>query len=187
VFAHFGVPHPPYVFDKHGRFAPGREHGVQEKARAYFQQLQYTNTRITEVVDHLLDVPKGREPIIILQADEGPYPGFGGQGSAQWWKAPDRKLRTKYAILMATYMPGLEDTGATEHLSPVNVFRLVFNNYFGTDLRMLGDRSYCPTHKGFSYDFTEVTDRLDPPRDSKLGPPLYPPYVPVLPQVRRSA
>jgi hypothetical protein len=87
---------------------------------------------------------------------------------------------------MATYMPGLEDTHASEHLSPVNVFRLVFNNYFGTDLRMLADRSFCPTHKGFSYDFTDVTDRLDPPPDSKLGPPLYPPYVPVLPPVRRS-
>lgn len=185
VFSHFGLPHPPYVFDRNGQPMDDRSRTVPGKARAYFQQLQYTNTRIKQIVDTLLDAPRGQEPIIIIQADEGPYPSFSWVAPKQWWKTTDRKLRTKFDILMATHMPGLDQTDTYEEMSPVNVFRVVLNNYFGADLPMLPDRSFVPTHKDTLYEWTEITDRLNTPIE-EFGPPLYPPRVPALPDVRRT-
>jgi hypothetical protein len=69
-------------------------------------------------------------------------------------------------------------------MSPVNVFRLVFNSYFGTKLPRLPDESYVPTDKRNAYVWTRITGRLhDPPA---LRPTAYPPYVDALPPVRRS-
>lgn len=184
VFSHFGLPHPPYVFDRHGNPRDDKARTVPAKARAYFEQLLYTNDRITEIVEHLLDVPAGQEPIIILQADEGPYPSFGWRTPQRWWSTTDRKLRTKFDILMATHMPGVESSGAYESMSPVNVFRVVLNAYFDTDLPILQDRSFVPVERGVHYEWVEITDRLrDPAKVSDKV--LYPPRLPALPPIRR--
>lgn len=183
VFAHLGLPHPPYVFDRSGRPVDEQPHGVPPKARAYLEQLRYTNTQIEKIVTELLDVPAERRPVIILQADEGPYPSFGYEAPDQWWRTTDEKLRTKFRILMATYMPGVE-AGTYATMSPVNVFRVVFNAYFNSDLPLLEDESYVPTDKSQPYVWTRITDRLgDPPQIRRTA---YPPYVESLPQIRRS-
>jgi hypothetical protein len=183
VFAHLGLPHPPYVFDRAGKAIDEQPHGVPPKARAYLQQLQYANTRIKQIVTKLLDVPPGQRPVVVLQADEGPYPSFGYEAPDPWWKTTDEKLRTKFRILMATYMPGVE-AGTYPTMSPVNVFRVVFNAYFGSKLPLLPDESYVPTDKRQPYVWTRVTGRLhDPPQ---LRPTAYPPYLDALPPTRRS-
>jgi hypothetical protein len=183
VFAHLGVPHPPYVFDRTGRAVDEQPLGVPPKARAYLEQLRYTNTRIKEIVTKLMDVPAAERPVIVLQADEGPYPSFGYEAPSPWWTTTDEKLRTKFRILLATYLPGVE-AGTYRSMSPVNVFRVIFNSYFGTQLDILPDESYVPTDKRNAYVWTRITDRLkDPPG---IRPTAYPPYVEVLPQVRRS-
>jgi sulfatase-like protein len=184
VFAHLGLPHPPYVFDRNGRPIDKQPLGVAPRARAYLEQLEYTNTRIKALVEKLLDAPPGRQPVVILQADEGPYPSFGHTAPAQWWRTTDAKLRTKFRILMAVHMPGIE-AGVYPHLSPVNVFRVVFNSYFGTELPLLPDESYVPTDKDRPYVWTRITDRLDDP-PGELRRAAYPPYVDALPEVRRS-
>ncbi len=183
VFAHLGLPHPPYVFDRNGRAIDQQPLGVPPKARAYLQQLQYTNSRIKQIVTKLLGVPAADRPVIVLQADEGPYPSFGYDAPNPWWKATDEKLRTKFRILMATYMPGVE-AGTYPTMSPVNVFRVVFNAYFGTKLRLLPDESYVPTDKRSPYVWTRVTDRLDD--SARIRPTAYPPHLDALPPVRRS-
>jgi hypothetical protein len=183
VFAHLGVPHPPYVFDRDGAAIDEQPLGVPPKARAYLEQLRYTNTWIKEIVTQLLDVPAAERPVIVLQADEGPYPSFGYEAPNPWWTATDEKLRTKFRILLATYMPGVE-AGTYPSMSPVNLFRVIFNSYFGTKLELLPDESYVPTDKRNAYVWTRITHRLhDPP---SVRPTAYPPYVDVLPPVRRS-
>jgi hypothetical protein len=183
VFAHLGLPHPPYVFDRNGKAIDEQPLGVPPKARAYLEQLRYANRRIEEIVTKLLDVPETQRPVIILQADEGPYPSFGYEAPNPWWKTTDEKLRTKFRILMATYMPGVE-AGTYPTMSPVNVFRVVFNAYLGTKLPLLADESFVPTDKRRPYVWTRITDRLrDPPT---IRPTAYPPYLDALPSVRRS-
>jgi hypothetical protein len=184
VFAHFGLPHPPYVFDRNGKPVDKQPLGVLPKARAYIQQLQHANTLIRDLVTKLLDAPPGKEPVIVLQADEGPYPSFGYIGPQPWWTATDSKLRTKFRILMALHMPGIE-AGVYPTMSPVNVFRVIFNSYFGTDMKLLSDEAYVPTDKQTPYVWTRITDRLhDPPGPVRTA--AYPPYVEVLPEARRS-
>ena len=53
AFAHFLLPHPPYVYAADGS-APGP--GIPEDER-YVQQVEYTNQRLLETIDVLLDVP----------------------------------------------------------------------------------------------------------------------------------
>jgi len=47
-------------------------------------------------------------------------------------------------------------------ITPVNTFRLIFNAYFGTDLKLLPDISYFSNWDN-PYGFTDVTTRLDTP------------------------
>jgi hypothetical protein len=63
-------------------------------------------------------------PIIILQGDHG------------------MSVDTRDKILNAIYMPdgGMENLYPS--ISPVNTFRVIFNNYFGTDLPLLEDKTY---------------------------------------------
>ena len=66
VFAHFLVPHHPYVF-----LADGTVDGDEA---SYESQLRYTNEQLMQLIEPLLELPADEQPIIILQADEGPVP-----------------------------------------------------------------------------------------------------------------
>ncbi len=66
VFAHILLPHPPFIYLGDGTYAPGKA--------TYRSQLEYVNTFILDYVDRLIDSPEDEQPIIILQADEGPFP-----------------------------------------------------------------------------------------------------------------
>ncbi|MFN8619455.1 MAG: hypothetical protein U0869_01750 [Chloroflexota bacterium] len=162
VFAHILLPHPPYVFDADGSYPTAAERSQPDPVRLV-PQLTYTNTRIRELVDQLLDAPEGKQPIVILAADEGPYPpGYGGDhGTFDWATASDEALRIKYGILDAFHFPAGMDQPIPEEMSPVNTFRLVFDRAFGMDLPLLPDRSYTSVDWPHAYDLTDVTARLD--------------------------
>ena len=68
------LPHPPYVLDEQGNAVPDDVAAKRSTAERYEAQMRYLDTRIEAVVDRLLDVPEEERPIIILMADEGPYP-----------------------------------------------------------------------------------------------------------------
>ena len=152
VFAHILVPHGPYVFAADGSFVPSVR-GIP-RSRRYLEQLAYVNERILRLVDRLLDVPPGREPVIILQADEGPFNGPGN-----WRKASAADVRRKFSILSAYRLPGSTEPGLRTDLTPVNSFRVVLNRYLGTDLPLLPDRSFAPVSTRDFYTFIDVTDR----------------------------
>src|SRR5262249_35970745 len=54
VFAHVLVPHPPYVFDRRGRFVTKTVEEREGMARGYVDQLAFVNQEMREVVDSLL-------------------------------------------------------------------------------------------------------------------------------------
>jgi hypothetical protein len=81
------------------------------------------------------DVP----PIIIIQGDHGP-----------WLQPKEKRMR----ILAAMYFPGHQDK-LYPTITPVNIFRLVFNLYFGGKYEQLEDVSYfSPVPK--LYEFSEI-------------------------------
>jgi hypothetical protein len=160
VFAHLLLPHPPYVFRKDGSMTTPEERRTGSREELYKDQLAWTNEQILALVDQALDVPAGDEPVIILQADEGPYPPrFARDPETFDWledATPDEILQ-KHGILNAMHLPGIdpEAAGVHDRMSPVNTFRIVFSEYFAADLPMLPDRVYLTPNYARMYDFTE--------------------------------
>jgi hypothetical protein len=160
VFAHVLVPHPPYVFREDGSMTTADERRLVPEEELYEDQLRYTNERILSLVDRALDVPAADEPVIILQADEGPYPTrFADDPDEFDWleDATPEEIFQKYGILNAMHLPGVdpEAAGVHDRMSPVNTFRIVFNAYFDADLPLLPDRVYLTPNFARMYDFTE--------------------------------
>ena len=160
VFAHLMLPHPPYVFREDGSMTTAEERRTVPKRELYQDQLRWTNERILDLVDRALDVPAGEEPVIILQADEGPYPARFARDPERFdWleDATPEEILEKHGILNAMHLPGVdpEAAGVHDRMSPVNTFRVVFNEYFGADLPLLPDRVYLTPSYARMYDFTE--------------------------------
>ena len=163
VYAHFILPHPPFVFDKDGSAVSEVEAAVRTKEQNYTNQLIFTNGKILETVDKLFE-SKAVSPIILIQSDEGP----------DLWgienKSRDRQLRWRTEIISAFHLPNV-DAGALipQTVTPVNTFRLVFKLYFGADIDLVEDRVYYwdPATPGGMPDrskrcrFVDVTPHLE--------------------------
>ena len=172
VFAHLMIPHPPYTFASDGSFVTDEQDVGRRQSVAYGEQLTYLQTRIEALVDELLARPEAERPIIILQADEGPYPREYARNTVgyDWTTASTDELEIKFGIFNAMYLPGDGSPSPSTTLSSVNTFRLIFERYFDADLPLLPDRSYTSAGKLRPYDMTEITDRLPPPRSSAADP-----------------
>ena len=161
VFAHMIIPHDPYVFDRNGNFLREEEVKKRSKIVNYVDQLIFTNKKVRVLIDKLLSNSKV-PPIIILQADEGPYPRRCKQGDKNFnWKQANKiELREKLGILNAYYLPDADKNVLYPSITPVNSFRLIFNLYFNTHLELLPDESYARVDANHPYKFFSVTDKV---------------------------
>jgi len=161
VFAHILLPHEPYIFDQDGRFISREEALAGEERELYLNQLIYTNKLIRNLVKKLLTKTKGKA-VIILQADEGPYPPRYLQNEYyfDWRFATPDEIKEKFGILNAYYLPGSNDRGFYPTISPVNTFRLIFNLYFKTNLPLLPDRVYGIQNRRYLYRYFDLTGKF---------------------------
>jgi hypothetical protein len=164
VFAHLLIPHDPYVFNADGTFTGRAQVDELGQPESYRRQLSYANTRMQELVDRIL-AQSGPDAVIMLQADEGPFPARyrADEWGFQWRQARDEELEEKFGILFAMRVPDadLEAAGFHDAITPVNAFRLIFNVRFGTDLPLLPDHTWAHENLYQFYDFFEITDRLN--------------------------
>jgi hypothetical protein len=167
VFAHFLVPHAPFVFDRSGAFVTQEQEDSRTREENYAEQIQYVNSRVLRLVDHLLDQPSARRPLIILQADEGPFAG----APTVWRARPSPALDRKFPILNALYLPGKGNGGLDDSITPVNTFRAVLNLYFDAGLPLLEDRNYIFRSLDHLFDFTDVTDLVRSSVESGMSTP----------------
>ena len=168
AFAHFLVPHPPFVVDASGNCMSVEEASARSRRDNYIGQLEFANARIIAMVDALI----ARDPgaIIVLQSDEGPWPqrvageevqNFGADiSSVKWSELSPAELREKMAILNAVRLPEGRRTELAPAFSPVNTFRMIMRTQLGLDLPDLPN-----THRVFSsdedlYSFTDVQNIL---------------------------
>jgi len=165
TFAHFTLPHPPYVFDAEGRFVPPDVAARMDQDRAYVDQLIYTNQLMRDLVDDLNEGPEDEDPIIVIQSDEGPHPLALEQDEDHYTfpDAPLADLQRKLRILNAYSLPGCSHEGLTPSITPVNSFRVVFDDCFGGTLPLLPERTYVYEDEDHPYRFTDVTDELRGP------------------------
>jgi len=161
VFAHLLIPHDPFVFDTSGRYVTWEEMQTRPFEENYIRQLKYTNGKVLATVDSLIR-RSSLQPVILLQADEGPYPLPYRQDEKhfQWHSATRRQIQQKLGILNAYYLPDADTSVLYASISPVNSLRVVFNEYFGTRLPLLPDKSYAFQDDLHPYSFFDVTEKV---------------------------
>jgi len=159
VMAHMVITHPPHVFKADGSFLRPQETMTMTLSERYVEQVQYANMSILETVNYILD-NSPRPPVIIIQADEGPWPPdyWFDEDHYDWTSAPKEDIDRKMGILNAIYFPDGDYSQLSPSITPVNTFRLVFDKYFGTKLGLLPDRSYLSENRNRPYALFEVTD-----------------------------
>lgn len=164
VFAHLTIPHEPYVVASDGSFVSEAQDVGRTREERFNGQLDYLNRRLRTLVETLLAGPDASDPVVVIQADEGPHvPGQLREGASyNWVTAPLDELELKLQILSALYLPSTRGgvPVVPEDITAVNTFRLVLDAYLGTDLGPLPDRAYVFTDERHLYDFHDVTDRL---------------------------
>jgi hypothetical protein len=162
VWAHILLPHPPYIFDADGNYIESPKAAGISDTQAWRGQLAYTNKRLESFLAGLLAKPVDQQPIIILQADEGPWPGPYAKDKVNfdWTKATPDELEMKFGILNAWYVPGGTDgLGLRQDETAINTFPTLFDRYFGLKYPTLPDKVYASSWWK-PYQSIEVTDRL---------------------------
>ncbi len=158
VFAHIMSPHGPYVFGRNGedvKLSFVHSPTYQEDMNAYLDQLIFTSKKVSEVVDHILASSK-TPPIIIIQSDHGQY-------LDPHVVSNDLRGNIRTRNFSAFYLPGKNKNSLPRDINTVNTFRFIFNQYFGTNLKFLENKSYIYDGR-YPYRFTEIVP------DGKLGP-----------------
>jgi hypothetical protein len=160
VFFHILVPHDPYVFGRDGSFVPVWVEKRRSFAENYTNQVLAANSMIRRLVDRILE-DSSSPPVIIVQGDEGPYPGGTSNYRFNWHAASIELLRHRSGILNAYHLPGFDTGQLYPTISPVNTFRVVFNTYFGTNLPLLPDRTFRHTSEHLPYALDDITRELN--------------------------
>lgn len=128
VFAHFGVPHPPSVFDRHGNYVVGDSSvGFSDShdlsvPNAYSGEIIYINSLVVKMIDGILG-SHASPPIIVIASDHG----------------RDEECECPHQILAAFHLPHGGNSGLYPAISSVNHFRYILDYYFGFDLGLLDD------------------------------------------------
>ncbi len=167
VFVHIEVPHPPFVFRPDGEPATidsrfGYEdadwliHGSRlsrpQYREAYCEQLRFVNLRMKKVIDEILG-NSSRPPIILVISDHGV------RSETIWEDVARTNVKECLSNLGAYYLPGGGEELLYPDMSLVNLFRVIFNRYFGENFGLLPDRCYFSGAK-YLYEFYDVTDRV---------------------------
>ena len=165
VFAHLLTPHPPFIFDQNGPITPdnfyiladGERLGSNPEAYqlGYTQQILFTNRMLLAAIDEILK-NSPEPPIIIIQADHG-------SGMLLHTAQSEATCHfERFGIFSAFYLPGQPEQAIPADITPVNIFRLIFNLYFDADFQMLPDKQYYSSWAR-PYQFIDVTELSDIP------------------------
>ena len=148
VFAHIVSPHRPVVFDSEGNpigdnYDWSRSQlGLDQYAEGYREQVLYVNARMKQIIEQIIE-DSAVPPIIVIQGDHGPE-----EGSAE----------DRMSILSAFYMGQQARAFSYRSYTPVNTFKTVLAEAFGTELPHLEDVSYFSAYSQ-PFEFTRIPNR----------------------------
>jgi hypothetical protein len=151
AFVHLMIPHPPYVFNRHGGIDSVVElvaKGSIKRKEHYVDEVIFANRKIIELVDRIKAAAKAISrpaPVIVIQGDHGPRPQWRGAGTQFDGRQPleiERYIEERLGIVNAYHVPADAGRLLYESITPVNTFRVIFNALFGAKLELLEDVSY---------------------------------------------
>jgi hypothetical protein len=156
VLAHVISPHPPFVFDAEGNpltpdvpftlkftFTSRKASGA-EYLRGYADQVAFVNHEMERVIDSIL-AQSATTPVIVIMGDHGPDSTTGRVSYLQ------ERMTNLNAYLLPT-----GSTGLYPDITPVNSFRVVFNEVFGGSYALLPDRVLYSEYD-HPFHFNDVT------------------------------
>ncbi|MFH1289279.1 MAG: sulfatase-like hydrolase/transferase, partial [Patescibacteria group bacterium] len=157
--AHILAPHPPYVFTAEGNAVPNAEfemadEGIDKRPK-YLGQLTFISGQIIPVLQKIIQNSL-TPPIVILQSDHGPGSIFGKREN--WLENYSQEgVNERSSILYAVYFPDQNYKNFYSTITPVNTFKILFNNYFNENLELLPDKTFYTSYEAIYY-FKDVTD-----------------------------
>ena len=158
VFAHLFIPHAPYLFDKDGNPVTPQSNKLKglegwQNTDGYLNEIQFINKKMMNIMTKILS--ESDESIIIIQGDTG----------SSILNNPDISdyMKKRLSILYAIYIPNADTKSFSKNISPVNTYRIIFNNYFETNLEILDNRYYWHTDSDEIDDnhFKDITEIID--------------------------
>jgi hypothetical protein len=131
VFAHFILPHPPYNFNKNGEIRDLTSFDrTTYRDSLYLDQVLYANKTIEEIIQNA-QATVGRRKLLIIIGDHGFRDNH--------LKISERIRDKQFMNLTAIYTDDHNYSDFYDSISPVNIFRVVLNQNFGTNLPLLKD------------------------------------------------
>ena len=119
----------------------------------YLNEVQFINKKMINIITKILS--QSEESIIIIQGDTG----------SSILNNPDISdyMKKRLSILYAIHTPYVDNKIFSENISSVNTYRIIFNNYFETNLEILDNRYYWYTDSNEIDDnrFKDITEIMD--------------------------
>lgn len=166
VIAHILAPHPPFVFGADGQmirrkgafgFWDGSDY-IQHVSNAadyrigYVGQAEFIGKEVLKAVDSVLSV-SGEKPVILIQGDHGSKLRMDQNSLSK------TDVNECFPNLCAVYGPDSVRKSLYSAISPVNLFRVIFNGLFNEKFTTKPDQSWYSTFQ-LPYSFTDVSNKI---------------------------
>ena len=144
VFAHLLVTHDPFVFTADGSFSASKFFTADD----YTNSVAFIDSALPEIVNKIIQNSE-TPPVIIIMGDHG--------STVKGTSIEDR-MKTLFAV----YLQGENPEKFYDDISPVNVFRIIFNDMFDADYELIDEKSYEIWN---TYDLGNLSKRVFPSCD----------------------
>jgi hypothetical protein len=152
VYAHFALPHDPFVLNANGdlQIFEETDSNYEESKKAYIEQLKFANKMTMDVIDDIL-LDSNRKAIIIIQSDHGE------RTKINWKNPTEEMIKQGLNNINAIYFPNATNNFSYEKISNVNSFRIIFNEYFNTEFELLDDKYFWMESSTPPFNIIDVT------------------------------
>jgi hypothetical protein len=170
LYVHLLAPHPPFDVNRHGEaikqeggprgmvdgnhFTKGTPGGQEIYRRGYVEKLEFVNQGILSMIDRIIsdaDAPT----IVIIHGDHG------GGLHLHHNDVAGTCIQERFSPLLAVYASDDRlQRSLPDDLNLANLYRLVFNTYFGTEMPLLPNRSVFAGWKNPGQQQTIPPERL---------------------------
>ena len=156
ILAHLSLPHDPFVLNEFGELEiyDQKNQTISDYRESYLKQLRFSNNATIELVDEILSDTE-KNSIIIIQSDHGE------RTEIDWENPTDDMIIQALNNINAYYFPDGNYNLLYQEMSPVNLFRIIFNQYFSAEFELIDDRYYWMTSSQPPFEIIDVTDIIE--------------------------